>query len=254
VKVVSVIPSKGRPDGLSSRTLSWLCMSKHDWFVFVEPQEYEEYLRVVPRDQLVKIDDSDRGLGYVKNFIQNWLKDKDYDLVFKLDDDIITWHDRGSRKSPERCAQAFDKAIADAAAAFTKYPDVAAVSYPYRNELYELQKWAALNARLQTAYLVRKDYFVGHKNVSTFEDFYNYIYIRSKNKLILRYGLLGISTDVGRTAGGLQSPSFSRRQMAEAEVPILRELYPALEFKPVTGKAWHIEPVLKGPFFGVKKL
>lgn len=254
MKIVSVIPSKGRPDRLSGSTLSWHCLLKHDYFVFVEPQEYEAYLAVVPADNLVQIPKKDQGLGYVKHYIQGWLKDKNYDLVFKLDDDIKAFAGRGGRKDPQGTAELVQTAIDDAIEAFDKYPDLGGVSFPYRNELWEVKKWVAVNARLQTSYIVRKDYFVGSPRVSTFEDFYNYIYLRASNKLILRYGLIGIDTNVGTTEGGLQTDGFDRRAMAEAEVPVLRELYPALEFKRVEGKAWHIEPVLKGAFFGAKKL
>lgn len=44
----------------------------------------------------------------------------------------------------------------------------------------------------------------------------------------------------------------TERALREAE--LLREVYPALQFKKVEGKTWALEPVLKGEFFGVKKL
>jgi len=53
--------------------------------------------------------------------------------------------------------------------------------------------------------------------------------------------------------GALES-DFDRHKIAIAEVDVLREIYPALEVKSAEGKTWGIEPVLKGDFFGVKKI
>lgn len=249
MKVVSIVPSKGRPDGLSAKTLSWLCLSKHDFFIFVEPSDYEEYKRVVPVENLIATKQHGAGLAGAKQEIINWLADKDYDLVFKLDDDIWSMSGRGGRPAPESAAKQYDKAIADSIVMFNKYPHLGAVSFPYRWELYEIKKWVGMNARLQTAYLIRKDLLIA--GCSSFEDFHNFIYLRSKNMMTLRYGLVGINGDVGTATGGLQS--FDRQKMAQEEVAILRKIYPALQFKKVD-KAWGIEPVLKGEFFGAKKL
>lgn len=252
MEVVSVVPSKNRPGMLSAKTLAWLCLSSHPYFVFVEPQDYDAYLEVVAPENLVEIDKNDMGLGYVKHFIEEWLKDKPYQLVMKMDDDVRGWQVRGNKTTPVISAKVFDKAIRDSVAAFEKYKDLGAVCFPYRWELWTVKQWTALNARLQTCYLIRKELFIGHPEVSTFEDFFNYMHIRSQNKMTLRYGLIGIDADVGKAAGGLQS--FDRHKMALREAEIIRERYPAIEFKKVEGKRWGIEPVMKGAFFNVKGL
>lgn len=53
---------------------------------------------------------------------------------------------------------------------------------------------------------------------------------------------------------GALETDFDRHKMALTEVEVLREIYPALEVRKVEGKTWGIEPVLKGDFFGVKKI
>lgn len=251
--VVSVVPSKGRPETLGAKTLSWLVCSIFDFMIFVEPQDYEAYKKIVSKENLVVIDKNDAGLGYVKSYIAKWLKDQPYDIVIKLDDDVRSMNGRGSIPSYEKIAKDYDMAIKYALVAFEKYTELAAIGFPYRWELWSDNKlWTQLNARLQTVYITKKEYFVGDPRVSTFEDFHNYLYIRSKNKMTLRYGLIGINTDVGKGSGGLQS--FDRHKMALAEVEVLKELYPALEIKKVEGKSWGIEPVLKGEFFNIKGL
>jgi hypothetical protein len=252
VRVVSVVPSKGRPDALSAKTLSWLCLSKHDFFVFVEPQDYEAYSKVVAQEQLVRLEKNDQGLGYAKASIESWLKDKNYDVVIKMDDDVRGWQKRSTKSTPEISAKLFDTAVADAIEAFGKYKDLAAVVFPYRWELWSVKKWTGVNARCQTVYIVRKEFFRGDPRISTFEDFHTYMQIRAANKMTLRYGLIGIDNDVGKAAGGLQS--FDRDALAKREIELLREVYPALEVKKVEGKAWSVEPKLAGAFFAQKGL
>jgi hypothetical protein len=255
MEVLSVVPSKGRAELLSDRTLSWLCLTKYPFYIFVEPQDYEAYQKTVPSESLIKLDMDDQGLGYAKWFIEKWIsrhEDLKGAAVFKLDDDIRGWNERGAPSSPEKSAKLFERAIAAGLGAFSKYPDVAAICFPYRWELYEPKQWSSLNSRLQSAYLIRARYFKGNPKISTFEDFYNYLWLRSLNKLTLRYGLIGLDNDVGKAAGGMQS--FDRRAMAPEELKIFREIYPALQARKVEGKGWTIEPSLKGEYFGVKKL
>lgn len=47
---------------------------------------------------------------------------------------------------------------------------------------------------------------------------------------------------------------FNRDKLANQDIDKLRLMHPAIEFKTVKGKTWSIEPVLKGDFYGVKKL
>lgn len=251
MRILHVIPSKNRPEVLSDKTLSWLCLSRHPYLVFVEPQDYEKYKQIVPEDFLVVLNKNNGGLGYVKKFIADFLADKEIELVVKLDD-VRSMNGRGSIPSPEIVARDWDNALYHIAQIMKQRPDVAGVGFPYRWVLYHPQLWSAVNARLQTVYVVKKQYFVGDERISTFEDFHNYMYIRSKNKLTLRYGLLGINSDVGTLSGGMQD--FNRAKLALAEIDVLREIYPALQFKRVKNKAWGVEPVLKGSFFAVKNL
>ena len=249
--LITVIPSKGRPDLLSSKVLSWLVFSKYPYKVFIEEQEYDDYRRVLSPENIEVIPKSNQGLGYVKYYMSLWLSASDYEFAFKLDGDVRLRR-RGALQAPDAIALDFDRAIVHSLDAFHKYPDVVAVGFPYRWELWDVRRWVGMNSRLQTCFIARTDYFVGDPRISTFEDFHNYLHIRSQNKMTLRYGLIGIDTDVGKGAGGLQS--FDRHKMALTEVEVLREIYPALEVRKVEGKTWGIEPVLKGDFFGVKKI
>lgn len=263
MKILIAVPSKGRPDTIFKRTLRWVARTGYDVRVFVEPQEIETYreaardanyqFRLTITDQhFVDIGKNDGGISYVMSFIKDYATNNGYDLVFKMDDDVVRFVGRGKAQPDDNMLIDFATMVGKCRVTFGKYPDVAAIGFPYRNELYEIKEWVGINMRLQTCYIVRtQDMF--SLGVNMMEDFAQYVYIRSKNRVTLRYGLLGIdAADVGKTKGGMQM--FDQNKLAQETAEKLRELHPSIKFKKVTGKAWDIEPVLAGDFFGVKKL
>lgn len=262
MKLLIAIPSKGRAKDIFKRTMRWVPRTGYDIRVFVEPSEIEEYrkwaddanynyyLDIKP-EQFIDIGKNNGGLSYVKAFIKDYALKNNYDLVFKLDDDVMRFNSRGKNKPDEEMIIDFSAMVGSCRSAFNRYKDVAAIGFGYRNELFKPQLWAGINCRLQSCYIIKPEYM--NSGFNTFEDLAQYIYIRSINKVTLRYGLLGIdAADVGRNKGGLQL--FDREEQMNEELPKLRAMHPGLEFKPVKNKTWSIEPVLAGKFFGVKKL
>lgn len=262
MKLLVAIPSKGRAKSIFKRTLRWVVRTGFDVRVFVEPGEIEEYrkwavdanyqnyLDIRP-DQFIDIGKDNGGLSHVRGVIKRFAIDNGYDLVFRMDDDVMRFTGRGKNKDDGEMILLFAAMVGACRRAFARYVDLAAVGFPYRNELFEEQQWTAINARLQTCYIIKPEFMV--EGFDNFDDFADYVNIRKQNKVTLRYGLLGIDTaDVGREKGGLQS--FDRAALAKQDMEKLRELHPALKFKKVEGKAWEAEPILTGEFFGVKKL
>lgn len=86
------IPSKGRPTNI--KTLDLLRgYQKEKIFIFVEPQDYENYKRCnEDRATIINIRNNDMGISYVKNFILKSKRDIDY--LWMIDDDIICLHSR----------------------------------------------------------------------------------------------------------------------------------------------------------------
>lgn len=251
------IPSKARPKELEKYVLPWLRSGYIDSaLVFVERQDEKEYREVLRGTavRLMVMPKENQGLGYVKEVIGKHARFFGYDLIFKIDDDVSGWHRPGVPKSPESGAKHFDEAVEASAHMLADKPDLAAIGFPYRNEMWEVKKWTAANARLQTCYIIKTEDWYGDKRISTFEDFAQYLHIRTNNRMTLRYGLMGIDcAPVGKLGGGLQL--FDREEMAQREIGIIRtEIYPALQVKRVEGKQWKYEPHLKSGIFGVKKL
>lgn len=262
MKLLVAIPSKGRVDTIFKRTLRWAPRLGFDVKVFVEPQEIEAYREGardanyqnrtnISDDMFVDIGKTDGGLSHVKGFIKHYAIDNGYDLVFRLDDDILRFSSRGRNKPDDLMIIEFSAMVGKCRVTFGKYPDVAAVGFGYRNELFEPKEWSLINGRLQTCYIIKPEYIADGFNC--FDDFADYLNIRKQNKVTLRYGLLGIdAADVGKNKGGLQL--FDREELANQDMEKLRAIYPAIQFKFVKGKSWSFEPVLSGEFFGVKKL
>lgn len=262
MKLLIAIPSKGRSDTIFKRTMRWACRLGYDVRVFCEPSEIEAY-REAARDgnyqnrtaitdaSFVDIGKNNGGLSYAKKFIKDYAIQNGYDLVFRLDDDVLRFSSRGRNKPDDLMIIKFSEMVGKCRVTFGKYPDVAAVGFGYRNELYEPKEWAGINMRLQTCYIIKPEYIA--EGFGCFDDFADYVNIRKQNKVTLRYGLLGIDVaDVGKTKGGLQM--FDREELANQDIVKLRAMHPAIEFKIVRDKTWGIEPVMTGDFFGVKKL
>ena len=262
MKLLIAIPSKGRADTIAKRSMRWLPRTGFDVRVFVEPQEYEAYEAALKdgdynnythsAGMLIKIRKNNGGISYVMQQIKKHAAKNKYDLVFKMDDDIKGFIGRGKKKPDDQMIMDFCAMVGACRLELGARPEVGAVGFPYRNELFELKKWSAINARLQTAYIVRTK-LMHSLGVNMMEDFAQYVYLRSQNFLTLRYGLLGIdAAPVGKTKGGMQL--FDQQKLALEAAQKLRELHPGIKFRKVEGKAWSIEPVLSGPFFGIKKL
>lgn len=262
MKLLIAIPSKGRSNTIFKRTLRWAPRLGYDVKVFVEPQEIEQYregARLANQDNRTAITDehfvdigkNDGGLIHAKKFIKDYAIENKYDLVFRLDDDILRFSSRGRNKPDDLMIIEFSTMVGKCRVTFGKYPDVAGIGFGYRNELWEPKEWAGINMRLQTCYIIKPEYIA--EGFGSFDDFADYLNIRKHNKVTLRYGFLGIdAADVGKEKGGLQM--FDREELANNDIIKLKELHPSLEFKAVSGKSWAFEPVLTGEFFGVKKL
>lgn len=255
-KLLIALPTKGRADTINKHTWSWLQYIKEQFVVWVEREEFEEYSRIIPKDHLVVLPKSNQGLGYAKEQIKKFAEENEFEYIFKVDDDIAGWCDatRGSSKKGEAGAKVLKQALQDCIEELEKHPQVGAIGFPYRNEMWDVKKWVSVNGRLQTAYISRTKDFHADKRISHFEDLAHFINLRAHNRSTLRYGLIGIDCEpVGKNAGGHQL--MDRGTQAQSEIDLIRsEIYPALRVKRVFDKAWNFEPDLKGGIFTGAKL
>jgi len=250
MKPLIAIPSKNRPEILQKCVLSWVIYTGFDYCVFVEPQDEQVYSVLTP-EHIEILPDNNRGLGYSKMHMLAYAKKYNYDLIFKIDDDVSGFKGRGLHQS-SKVVDNFKILMNDCLEVFEKHKEVKGIGFPYRNELFEIRKWTGVNQRFQTCYITRTDWWHADECISCFEDYAAYMYIRAKNGTILRYGKMGIDClPVGEGTGGHQD--FDRLQQAKNEIDYLKNLYPAIIAKKVD-KPWRIEPKFGGEFYGGKKL
>lgn len=67
--------------------------------IFVEPQEVDNYKTTYPDSIIVDIGQSNQGIVYVRNFINDYFKANNIAKVVVLDDDIKTF---SYKKNPKR--------------------------------------------------------------------------------------------------------------------------------------------------------
>ena len=249
MKLLIAVPSKGRPEQIQKYTLSWLKFSKYPYKIFVEPQELSLY-----GENTISIEQSDQGLGYAKEFIHKYAVENGYDVIFKVDDDVMGWcgASRGGSKRGVEGAVLFDETIDDCLEEFEKHESIKAIGFPYRFQMFETSKWTGVNQRLQSCYIVRTDSLYPDRRISVFEDFHTFISIRVNGGNTLRYGWAGQDIqDVGSNNGGHQL--FDRRERALQEAKLLRQVLPSLQFRKVD-RAWGFEPDMRNKVLTGKKL
>lgn len=246
MKVLLAIPSKARASTLQKYALQWLSLlpAEINWMVFVEPQDVPAYADVVP-GHLYQIDSNDQGLGYALTRIKVYAELNQYDVVFKLDDDIRGFMEWRQKLNPGAVAKLVTRMVNEIGEAFGKYADLGAVTFPYSFEQYEKVVWEPTK-RVQTAYLVRTSAWFTDPRVSVFEDFAVGLHCLVKGFRVMKYGLSAIDmgVKVGGGTGGHQSPQLERNNRSLATIDELRKIYPPLECKAVD-KPWGIEPDLR---------
>ncbi len=249
MKILVAIPSKNRVDILKENTLSWVKYIDVDWMVFVEPQDLMNYRLTVGTKNCIPLDENNKGLGYSKTIIKNYAEKYDYDLVFKLDDDVKGWTEFRKILKGKEAAERFNKNLEDIVEIFEQQPQVAVVSFPYSFQMFE-QFLFKKNKRVQTCYITRIEDFHTDPRISVFEDFSVGLKAIVSQKLVLWYGMSGIAmgVKVGGGTGGHQD--FDRKERALKEIEVLREIYPPLAFREVN-KIWCYEPDLKSLKIGL---
>jgi len=232
VKCLVLIPSKGRPSNVERFVMPFMKRLGLDYRIFVEPQDIAAY----SFPNVVCIGENNKGLGYSTSFAKQYAKDKGYDLMFKVDDDV-----RGIGEIEKDIDKLLD--------VFQNHK-VGAVCFPYSFEFYAKTKklFTRKNKRIQTCYIIRTSVFNPSEQVSTFEDFYQFLLLRKAgyDTLYCSRHLIECSP-VGGGAGGLQS--FDRSAMALKEINIFKSIDSSIGTVSKPDKPWKYEPKFTSPFY-----
>jgi hypothetical protein len=102
--VIICIPTKGRP---KTKTYKLFNSAGFEVYHFIEPQDIDSY--DVPN--MVSIEKNDQGIGYARNFILQFAKDKKWDLICQCDDDVNSFGYVKNNKSIKSDASIFNEML-----------------------------------------------------------------------------------------------------------------------------------------------
>lgn len=226
MKCLVAIPSKCRSKNIERYVLPFVNKLGLDYKIFIEPQDYESYKAY---SNIIILPENNKGLGYSTMHIKKYAEENGYDLIFKNDDDV---------KSIGQIENDIDKILS----AF-QLKKIGAVVFPYSFEFYSKTEklFTRINKRVQTSYIIRTDIFEPREDVSTFEDFYEYLILRKKgyDTLFCSRHLIECAP-VGGGQGGLQL--FDRSEMALKEIQIFKSIDPTIAVISKPDKPWKYEP------------
>lgn len=238
MRTLVAIPSKNRPYNIEKYVLPFMKRLGLDFAIFVEPQDYQNYKNF---PNVVQMSENDKGLGYALMFAKNYAKKNGYDVIFKIDDDV---HSVGEIENDlDKIAKAMS------------IPQVAAISFPYDFEFYAKtsKMFTRENKRIQTAYFIKTDKYRPRADVSTFEDFFQFmqIILNGEKTLFCSKHLIKCAP-VGGGKGGLQM--FDRSELALKEIQIFKSIDPTIDVIFKKDKPWKYEPKFTHPKYKSKSI
>lgn len=226
MRCLVIIPSKARPKNVGKYTMPFVERLDLDYRIFVEPQDYQKYAAY---KNVVTLPENNKGLGYSTMYAKKYAEQHGYDLIFRIDDDV---------KAIGEIEKDIDKIIASFG-----IEKVGAVVFPYDFEFYAKTEklFTRVNKRTQTCYIIRTSIFEPREDISTFDDFYQYLIMRQKgyDTLYCSKHLIKCAP-VGGGDGGLQL--FDRSAMALKEIQIFKGIDPTINVISKPHKPWKYEP------------
>lgn len=225
MKILVCIPSKGRAENIKKYTLPFVKRLNLDYRIFVEPQDKSAY-----NYDFVEVHEKNNiGLGGALVNCKKYAEKNGYDVILKLDDDV------SAIGNIEDDIDKIKKGLS--------ISKVSAICFPYSFEFYSKsdKMFTRENKRLQTAYFIKTERFRPNENVSTFEDFYQFLQIINRNEKTLFCSKHLIKCNaVGKGKGGLQL--FDREIMAKKEISIFKQIDSTISVIVKKDKPWKYEP------------
>ena len=239
MRLLIAVPSKKRPQVFEKFTKQFISKFDCDKILVLEKEDYNDY----DFENKLMLEKSNQGLSYSLKAIKNYALENNYDLIFKIDDDV---------KSIGTVWEDIDKLIKP----FETHLELGAICFPYRFQFYDINKklFTHVNKRLQTCYIIRTScYFIDQKTSNLFEDFYNFMMLRKQGYFTLFCSRHGIDCKpVGEGNGGIQC--FDRKKLAVEAIREFKAIDPSIEVITKKDKSWYYEPKFTDKLYKSKKI
>lgn len=136
------VPSKGRAG--KAKTIENLVKEELDFTCLVEPQELEQYQEAYPTVDFLCLKESNKGIGYVRQFILT--HNREVNLAgwyWMLDDDISSLSEQQGTKNVRR---PFGEVLVKAFFLFSEIPNVSQAALEYQQFSWSAKKDLAYNS------------------------------------------------------------------------------------------------------------
>lgn len=228
MKVLLAIPSYKRPYILEKRTWSWACkLQKCDVKIFCDSKEYIYYSQVAGKENVVKgarQGDSD-GLIQQLNFIGQYAIDNGYDIVWKVDDDMLMKKDKHKKES---IPSAVDVMISNIIDLFRSGADVVQVSKPIEYRYSDKEGYKKRRVPFAGTYFTKPSLMKYDTRVFALDEIQLYLHcIDQKQSSFYTCHDMYFDSPIGKYEGGLQM--FDRKHLMS--YTYLKEKYPEIDWK-----------------------
>lgn len=144
-KIMIGIPSLGRHEYITKKTMNFCKNLPIEVKVFVDPLEYTLYCQTCGKENVVKLPESRKRIMYSLNHIRSYAKEKGYQYLFQIDDDVQGFE----RVDTKDKVEALMLTIQDCIEAMERFPQLGGIRFTqYRYWIYSkkgIHKWTHIN-------------------------------------------------------------------------------------------------------------
>lgn len=223
------VPSKARPDTFKKYTLKFLLHTNVPWFVFVEPQDYDDYAKFVSPLNLCVLKENNKGMSYVLNAIRDFCLLNGYKFCFKMDDDFYHWYNTPrvvSKSEQGHMLETINDITRDTDKTLGKSL-LGGICFPHKLFHTNWKSFTHANVMLQASYVIRADaWTVLMDTFSSHEEFVASASLLEQGFVTLKCGLFTWDADFSTLPGGYQS--YDRVELQYKDYDLLEKEYPHL--------------------------
>ena len=241
MKLLIAVPSKARAQFLLKYTWAWLQQLPYDKRIFVETQDYDSYCQAGFEPWLQVMPECDQGLGYALTQIQ--AAAQGYDLIFRVDDDVQSWsRGHGDPESVAHSVELISTALeSDILPTLEQYPHLAGITFDYlhfrRIHPDPNKKWI-FYSRFRGQYVIKRDWFTPHANISALEDVYMTARIWANGGMTACYVPVAQRPNMNTLPGGMQAAVLRRAETHERTKQLIHQLFPLMDASPSGLDTW----------------